>query len=216
MESISEERGLALLTADDLKVLSLGISTAGRAEIKMAKQNPNRHIIATTIDEKGLLFTKELIEQRGGVTHKQIELKIEDVSKSMPYADDSFDFVYSRLCLHYIDDKAMKFALKEIHRILKPNKKAFVVVQSLESLKKVKDPVFIKETGMTRYLRSNGVEVRYRRFYSQDDFREAAKESGLEIISMCEYMELTCSDYARQNPESKPSGMLEVVIKKPG
>lgn len=212
MESISEDRGLALLTIDDLNVLSLGISTAGIAEIRMAEQHPKRHIIATTIDEKGILFTKGIIEQHG-ISDEQIELKNENVTKPMPYDDNSFDFIYSRLCLHYVDDNDMKSALKEIKRVLKPNKKIFIALQSLESLKKLKDPIFIKETGMTRYVRGID-EVRYRRFYSQDDFREVVKDSGLKIISMCEYMELTCSDYERQKPSSKPSGILEIVLTK--
>ena len=212
MQSISENRGLALLTMTDIEILSLGISSAGIAEIRMAQQNPNRRIVATTIDEEGILFTKNLMEQHG-ITDKQIILKLEDITKPMPYADNSFDFVYSRLCLHYVDDNATKSALKEIRRVLKPNKTAFIVVQTTESIKKLRDPVFIKETGMTRYTRGES-EVRYRRFYSQDDFKKVAKDSKLDIVSMCEYMELTCSDYARLKPSSKPSGMLEIVLRK--
>ena len=49
--SISEEHGLAYMSDADLVVYSVGISTAGAAEIKMAKSNAKRKIIATTLDE---------------------------------------------------------------------------------------------------------------------------------------------------------------------
>lgn len=39
MESISEKNGVNLLEKKDLKVLSIGISTSGSAEIKMAEKN---------------------------------------------------------------------------------------------------------------------------------------------------------------------------------
>jgi len=37
--SISEENGLKLIRKEDLKILSIGISTAGAAEIQMAIEN---------------------------------------------------------------------------------------------------------------------------------------------------------------------------------
>lgn len=172
MKSISEEKGIRLLTDNDLSVLSLGISTAGVGEIEMARLNPNRHIIATTIDEKGLEYSKELVGNSGFAN--QIELKCEDVREPFCYADNSFDFVYSRLCLHYIDDQAMQNALKEIHRVLKPNKKAFIVLQTPK--RKQENSVFIPETGMTKYTRGN--KVRFRRFYTQETMRLAVENAG--------------------------------------
>lgn len=60
--STSEERGLAQIRGTDLTIFSPGISTAGFAEIRMAKQNPNRKIIATTIDKEGLNFARDIIK----------------------------------------------------------------------------------------------------------------------------------------------------------
>ena len=62
-------------------ILSIGISTGGSAEIKMAKKCPNAKIIATTIDEKELKFSKEKISEFK--EKEQIEVKLEDISKSM-------------------------------------------------------------------------------------------------------------------------------------
>lgn len=54
--SISEKHGISLIKKKDKNILSIGISTAGSAEIEMARKNPNSNIIATTIDAKGLEF----------------------------------------------------------------------------------------------------------------------------------------------------------------
>ena len=61
--SKSEKRGLKHLNKYMTNILSIGISTGGSAEISMAKKCPNAHIIATTVDEKGLTFSKEKIEE---------------------------------------------------------------------------------------------------------------------------------------------------------
>lgn len=115
--SISEEYGISLIENKDKNILSIGISTAGSAEIEMARRNSNSHIIATTIDNKGLEFTKRIIIQEG--LEDRIELKIEDISKKLPYNDNYFDFVYARLVLHYLDNKQLEKSLSEIYRVMK-------------------------------------------------------------------------------------------------
>lgn len=51
--SISEKHGIKLIENKDKTILSIGISTAGSAEIEMARKNLDSHIIATTIDTRG-------------------------------------------------------------------------------------------------------------------------------------------------------------------
>src|SRR5690242_1918513 len=92
--SQSENNGLACLQEKDLKIYSVGISTGGVAEIRMAKNFPQRSIIATTLDHKGAVFARKHIEEGG--MQKQIEVKLEDVAKVLAYSDASFDFVYAR------------------------------------------------------------------------------------------------------------------------
>lgn len=124
--SISEEHGINLIESEDKNILSIGISTAGSAEIEMARKNPNSYIIATTIDNKGLEFTKSIIIQEG--LQDRIELKIEDISKKLPYNDNYFDFIYARLVLHYLDNKQLEKSLSEIYRVMKYDSKFFIVV----------------------------------------------------------------------------------------
>jgi SAM-dependent methyltransferase len=126
--SISEEHGIALLSRKDLAVYSVGISTGGSAEIRMAKGNPSRHIIATTIDREGLDFAVQCIHQHG--LDSRIEAKFEDVSQPLPYPNGTFDYIYARLVLHYLARAELEIALRELHRVLKPSGKLFIVVRS--------------------------------------------------------------------------------------
>ena len=58
MLSISEKNGIDLLEEKDINILSVGVSTAGAAEIEMLKKNPKSYIIATTIDREGIKNTQ--------------------------------------------------------------------------------------------------------------------------------------------------------------
>ncbi len=97
--SKSEYNGLSLLTEEDKLIYSVGISTGGVAELRMARDEPSRHIIATTVDALGIKEANEYIHNEG--YDKQIEIKLEDVSKALPYKNGYFDFIYARLVLHY-------------------------------------------------------------------------------------------------------------------
>lgn len=129
--SISEEHGLALLSKTDLNVFSPGISTAGFAEIRMAKQNKERKIVATTIDDKGLDFANEVIKQMG--LGSQIETRNEDL-RSSDYPENYFDFIYARLVLHYLSYSDLDNVLSMFYKSLKNNGRVFVVVRSIKNV----------------------------------------------------------------------------------
>src|SRR5262245_49451875 len=150
--SVSEDNGIAALDSSDLKVYSVGISTGGAAEMRMAKALPTRHIIATTVDEEGVEYAKKCIKQEG--LEEQIMVKLEDVSKPLPYTDGHFDFIYARLVLHYLSKQALDKALTELRRVLKPNGRMFVVVRSTESDDaKAPDGTFDPETNLTTRIK---------------------------------------------------------------
>ena len=126
--SPSEDHGINLLTPEDKTILSIGISTGGIAEIRMTQADADRHIIATTIDAKGLPFAEEYIAKQG--LSSQIETKLEDVSEPLPYPEDHFDFIYARLVLHYLSEAKLRSTLKELRRVLKDGSKLYIVVRS--------------------------------------------------------------------------------------
>lgn len=216
--SISEEHGINLIENKDKNILSIGISTAGSAEIEMVRKNPKSHIIATTIDNKGLEFTRKILIQEG--LEDRIELKIEDVSKKMPYTDNYFDFVYARLVLHYLDNKQLEKSLAEIYRVMKYNSKFFIAVRSIEEWEaKLEGSTFDEETGITKYpdIKTLGTDkIRWieRRLHSKDSIKQFLLKAGFKIDYIQEYEEYLYRDYERIDRNPKPNKIIEVCVSK--
>ncbi len=216
--SISEEHGINLIKDEDRNILSIGISTAGSAEIKMARKNPNSHIIATTIDTKGLEFTKKIIMQEK--LEDRIELRIENITEKLSYADNYFDFIYARLVLHYLNNMQLEKALSEIYRVMKKNGKFFVVVRSIEEWEaKLEGTTFEEETGFTKYpdIKTIGTDnVRYisRRLHSRNSIEQFLLKARFKINYIQEYEEYLYRDYERMDINSKPNKIIEVCASK--
>lgn len=216
--SISEEHGINLIKRKDRNILSIGISTAGSAEIEMARKNPNSHIIATTIDTKGLAYTKKIIAKEG--LEDRIELRIEDISEKLPYTNNYFDFIYARLVLHYLNNMQLEKALSEIYRVIKENGKFFIAVRSLEEWEaKLEGSTFNEETGITKYpdIKTLGKDnVRYieRRLHSKDSIEQFLIKAGFKIDYIQEYEEYLYRDYERIDRNPKPSKIIEVCASK--
>ncbi len=216
--SKSEKRGLKLLNPDMEKILSIGISTGGSAEINMARNCPKAKIIATTIDEKGLKFSIEKMSSYSEFA--QIEAKIEDVSKPMPYSDNTFDYVYARLVLHYLNKQQLNDVLNEIYRVLKPNGTLFIVARNNKEWELTK-PEFIisydEETNITTYYEQWKKEiVRKRQFLSEKQLEDILIQHKFKIKSVKSYKERLFTDYERTKKyqSKKPNYLTEVVAVK--
>lgn len=214
--STSEERGLAQLRNTDLMVFSPGISTAGFAEIRMAKTNPDRKIIATTIDKKGLEFAREIIKQVG--LENQIETRDEDL-RTGSYSPDYFDFIYARLVLHYLSKQDLDKVLKEFNQSLKPDGKLFIVVRSEKNINK-EDPdnSYDPETRLTTvsYRRADGTieGTGSRYFHTPVTIQEHLKGAGLKVDEISEYQERLYKDFMRREISSREDHVIEVIASK--
>ena len=214
MLSISEKNGINLLEEKDINILSVGVSTAGTAEIEMVKRNPKSHIIATTIDEVGIKNTQKIIQDCN--LEERIELKIEDISEKLDYKNETFDYVYARLVLHYLDNQKLTNALNEINRILKKNGKFFVVVRSVNAWEaKLEGSSYDEKTGLTKHpdLRTYGtdnVKYCYRRLHSEESIREFLEKAGFLVKHIKTYEECLSIDYDRKNMNEKASELIEV------
>lgn len=218
ISSKSEDNGLALLNDTDLNVYSIGVSTAGVAEIRMAEQNPNRNVIATSIDAEGLEATRKLIDEKG--LSGKITLKIEDISEPLPYEDNHFDYVYARLVLHYLDKNQQHQALNEIYRVLKQGKKLFIIVRSRNCFEAVinienRD----EETGITTYpvriseLRAKE-KFRKRYFHSPESLQAFVEEAGFKVADCNVYDERLAADFKREYIASEDDELIEMVCVK--
>ncbi len=207
--SISENNGITALSENDLYVYSVGISTGGAAEMRMAELNPLRQIIASTIDPEGAHFAQKQINAKG--LSKQVHVKIEDVTKPLPYENASFDFIYARLVLHYLPKNELKQALAELHRILKSGGRLFVVVRSTDcheatSKNAIHDPL----TGLTTYTSNNG-DSYSRFFHTEHSIQEYLKAAGFTIQSIKSYEEQLCIDFQRTKPSNHIDLLIEVL-----
>ena len=210
IKSISEENGIKLLSDNDLSLYSIGISTGGVAEIRMAEALPSRHIIATTIDEKGALFAKDKIFQSR--VADQIEVKLEDVSKPLPYSDGSFDFIYARLVLHYLSVQDLERALSELYRVLKTDGTLFAVVRSKECSEAI-EGTLNPETGLTSYIAESGF-IEKRCYYDKESICRFLINAGYQIIDCSSYKERLCIDFERTILSKNTDTLIEVSAKK--
>ncbi|MES2121420.1 MAG: class I SAM-dependent methyltransferase [Chlamydiota bacterium] len=211
MESLSENNGIAALYPLDEKVYSVGISTGGVAEMRMAAALPSRRIIATTIDAQGAEFARKKILESG--LSERIEVRIEDVGAPLPYEEGAFDFIYARLVLHYLPKESLDRSLKELFRVLKTGGRLYVVVRSVECQEaQVAGALYDPETGITRYVFNGQQLSRY--FHSAESIQRHLQAAGFQILHVKSYEELLCSDFERLKPASQPDSLIEVLAQK--
>lgn len=206
--SISERNGIDFLSPTDKKIYSVGISTGGLAEIKMAQSDRQRYIVATTVDETGAEHAKQCIREAG--FSDQIEVKIEDVSQSIPYPNGHFDFIYARLVLHYLAKDELTSALAELHRILRIDGRIFIVVRSVDCPEAYdKEAKFDVLTGLTTY--SSGLKSYSRYFHSGESIKHHLSLAGFKIKHIDAYQEQLCVDFQRSKLSDQIDSLIEVL-----
>ncbi len=215
--SISEDNGIALLTDHDLSVVSVGISTGGVAEIRMAEANPQRHIIATTIDERGVVFARKYIAEKH--LDNQIEAKVEDVAEPLPYEDDYFDYIYARLVLHYLPKDKLALALSGLHRVLKPGGRLFVVVRSTECPDATRENARLDpETNLTSCFvtdEQTGDTYSYSRyFHTRDSIGKYVTEANFDVRYVKAYDEHLYIDFMRTELSPQTDNVIELLAVK--
>ncbi len=80
-------------------------------------------VIACDYSEVALNHLKEEL--------KNVKTMQLDISKPLPFEDNSFDLIIADLSLHYFDEKTTIKIMKEIRRILKPNGHLLARVNSI-------------------------------------------------------------------------------------
>ena len=217
--SKSEKNGISLLTDNDLAVYSPGVSTGGLAEIAMVLLSGKRKVISTTLDLEGIKEVEKYIYESG--LNSQITIKAEDVSEPLGYQNNTFDFVYVRLLLHYLTKQKLVSSLKELNRILKPKKKMFVVVRSTDDPDtKIPGTTFDPETNLTTYswrdetgtLHPDKRVSRY--FHSRKSITDHLTKADFNILSVNQYDEQLYLDFSRKKISPIVGNIIEVVAEK--
>lgn len=216
--SLSEDHGIAALTDDDQQILSVGISTGGVAEIRMAEANPTRNIVATTIDSEGVVFAKKYITERQ--LDGQIEAKIEDVAEPLPYPDAHFDYIYARLVLHYLPKNKLVQALDELYRVLKQGGKLFIVVRSVNCPDASReDAHFDPATNLTNCTfvdEKTGKTHSYSRyFHTEESISKYVTDAGFNLAYTKTYNEHLYVDFMRTELSPQTDNVIELLAAKP-
>jgi ubiquinone/menaquinone biosynthesis C-methylase UbiE len=212
MFSRSEEAGILWVPVDAQRILSVGISTGGIAEMRIAESNPDAQIVATTIDQKGANHAKKLIKKNK--LDDQIHVLIEDVTEPLPHPEGSFDYVYARLVLHYLSKPDLKVALSSLHRVVKTGGKLFTVVRSTQCPDaRQAGATYDPTTGFTTCTGNNGDE--YSRYYhTNNTITGAVAGAGFTINSAKSYDEQLFVDFMRTKVADHTDNVIEVVATK--
>jgi len=220
--SVSEERGLMLLREmaemqEDIRILSVGISTAGRAEVEMALNHPSATIYATTVDRVGIEKAVTNVEVAG--VSDRVTLALEDVREKSPNQDDSFDFIYARLIFHYLAASELDLALLELYRMLKAGGKLFVVVRAESNIPHDKPVEFSPETMITAipHYDDAGQVISWERryFHSPETISSHLRKVGFAVVSLDEYDEELLFGFAGEGGQTYPvDHLIEVVATK--
>ena len=212
MYSKSENDGLSALLESDLSVLSVGISTGGEAEAKMLRSNPERKVVATTLDREGIEHLKSILPD---FIKDRLELRCEDISNyDLDYEDEVFDYVYARLVLHYLSADSLNIALKNIHRVLKKQGRLFVVVRSINS-PELKNGTLSYDviTHLTTYKAPSGrIATRY--FHTKESITDALEANGFTISGVEIFDEDLSPGFIRDSNVRITNNLIEVFASK--
>jgi ubiquinone/menaquinone biosynthesis C-methylase UbiE len=97
------------------RILEFGFGTGENLNLAI-KKNRNSYYLGLDIDPK----VKYIAEKK--IRKKNLEIKLDLYDgHSFPYADVTFDKIFSSLVFHQLNTETKKHSLKEIYRILKPN-----------------------------------------------------------------------------------------------
>ncbi len=160
----------------DETILEFGYGT-GQNIILAHQRNEKTELKGVDIDPKVKAIAEGKITKLG----VDINLDLYD-GVTFPYADNTFDKVFSSLVFHQLDQKTKLSSLKEIYRVLKPNGElivgdwgkaknkimrfTFYFVQILDGFKTTDDnvkgllPNFIKQSGFRNVTETNFINTK--------------------------------------------------------
>lgn len=157
-------------------ILEFGYGT-GQNIILAKQRNGKTKLQGLDIDPK----VKAIAETKLNKLGLNISLDLYD-GFEFPYADNTFDKVFSSLVFHQLDQNTKLSSLKEIHRVLKPNGEliigdwgkaknkimrfTFYFVQIFDGFKTTNDnvkgllPKFIKQAGFSNVTETNFINTK--------------------------------------------------------
>lgn len=112
-------------------------------------------------------FSQKAIAEAKLLANKNLFFEVGDFAKPLKYKSGEFDLVYSRLSLHYFDDKTTKSIISEVSRVLAINGRFAFMVKS------TKDELFGK--GIKKGENIFELDGHIRHFFSKKYIKELLK-----------------------------------------
>ena len=113
--------GLANLQAGE-SVLDIGCGTGSQAIV--AKRSVGSSGSVTGLDASDEMLRRARVKSRKAQTDISF---VQGVAEQLPFADRSFDVIFSTVMLHHLPRKTRKACLQEICRVVKPNGRVAIV-----------------------------------------------------------------------------------------
>lgn len=162
------------------------------------------------ISDIGLKRAEESAKKKGfadKLVAKQIDLSEDNI----PAEDNFFDVVYSRLSLHYFYPKRIAEILKDVYRILKDERIAYIVVKSPEDeneMSWLKSNT--KKLGEGIYSEGGLIKTRF----TKEQYRNFLKNAGISNFSLNDYIERFGKERIFVKSRADKLLYIEVTIKK--
>ena len=212
VDSITENNAIKIFDNIEFNSMkSIGISTAGFIEGYYASKG--KRVVATTLDNNGIEYMKTILNDVKGCNN--IEYRCEDAGKISKDTDNSFDVLYSRMCLHYLTDEELLVALSDCYRILKPNGIFFIALKSANDRMAISSNSKIdNKTGLTTVSDYKLYGNQKRRFHTIESISNAVKNAGFLIESVTELQERLCKDWERKILSDSDATVIQLVARK--
>jgi len=130
----------------------------------------------------GIDYSKEMIENAKVFAKKNsinADFLVNDVRR-LPFDKDSINYSIAIAVYHHLNPDELGKALKELHRILKPEGEAFITVWN----KMQKKFMFKRSDQKIPWKRrlDDKVFYRYYHFYTRGELRKIIENSGFEVV----------------------------------
>ena len=180
------DKYLNLINKEDI-IIELG---CGRAYCSKYLLNNNyQNIIACDFSEEVLKMVNE--------EEPSLNTKLFDMTKKLPFKDNSTNIIIADLCLHYFNIETTKYIFKEIYRILKKDGYLIARVNSANDIYYIPQNAKIIE----KNFYYDG-EI-YKRFFEEKDFIKIL--DNFKIVNLAE---------KKMERYEKPKILWELCIKK--
>jgi ubiquinone/menaquinone biosynthesis C-methylase UbiE len=128
----------------------------------------------------GIDFSSEMLSSAGRYSKKYgFKVKLKNaLAEKLPFPSSSFDYCLSIALLHHLNKKGQENAVKEMHRILKPNGIALVAVWNKSPLS-----LFIKQR-YVKWTKAGKTYYRYYYFFTIKELKRLLEKTGFEIIKI--------------------------------